>query len=169
MKKFAKVCVLFISSSALYGMDDISRDHSELEKSLMQSEIDELRERLEMVEKHHEDIMNILRGQPELVVTREVLQVVPDEKRTPAQKQLIAFRTHNWDMDPNYILPDGGFNVAFYLARKEKEKQKKKESEEWSEESKRLRAAFSATKYKTNRSNKKKSQICSSDEQRKDN
>ncbi len=120
MKKFAKVCVLFVSSSVLYGMDSISRDLSELEKSLMKSEIDELRERIEMVEKHHKDIMNILRGRPELVIMSEVLQVIPDEKRTPAQKQLAVFRKFARDMHRDYVLPTGEFNVEFYLERKER-------------------------------------------------
>ena len=128
MKKiFGAFVLLAVFSSALHSMEDTTK---KLSKCITREEIDSLKVRIEMVESRQQEIMNILRGQPELVVTGEVLEILPAEKRTPAQEQLEVFRTYVRDMNLEYVLPSGEFNVALYLARKEAFKQFGKAIEE---------------------------------------
>ena len=85
MKKiFGAFVLLAVFSSALHSMEDTTK---KLSKCITREEIDSLKVRIEMVESRQQEIMNILRGQPELVVTGEVLEILPAEKRTPAQAE----------------------------------------------------------------------------------
>jgi hypothetical protein len=109
MKKVIHVCMLLASfSSALYAMEDAlsvelqAQQAFAEERAANKKAIEDLQKRVAAMERLQRSI--IVRG----------------------QIQLNTYRKYARDLDPNYVLPNGEFNVRYYEATKEKQAKEKK-------------------------------------------